>query len=238
MDIELLREALGESLYEEARKKVEGLEHFRVIDTESGNWIPRNRFDEERKGLSSNLKKTQEALEALRGEHDGLLEKSASESKHFKEQVAALRGDIRQRDEQIASLTGSLSDRDSRIESMKSDMESHEGKIRELTEGLTAREGEIRGLRLEGRAMEAVRKSGARDPELVMRLLDRTKLTEGEDGSLQGLHDQLEDIRKEAGYLFQREHAPRGGYMPSGGGEEGAGGSDINAAIRAAFGRR
>ncbi len=235
MELDLLKDSLGEELYETVAKRLAGVENLRVIDTQEGTWIPRARFDEERKSL----KTAQEQLRTLQGEHEELKRNRAAEEKAYREQVAALKGDLTRRDEQIESLSGSMQERDKSIEGLRGDVESRDGTIEQLKAGLAERDGRIRRLNLYGKERELVRKAGARDPELVFRLLDQDRITENGDGSLEGLSEQLETLKKESGYLFQREHAPRGGWaMP--GAQEAEGhtlSGNVNAAIRAAFGR-
>ena len=237
MDIEMLRDALGEELYTQARGKLSSLEGWRVIDTQSGSWVPRGRFDEERKGL----KGLQEKLEALQGEHEELLKTRETEGRAFREQVNALKGDVKTKDEQIASLSGSIQEREKSLEEMKGHLSARDSELARMKESLQEREGQIQTLQVHTAEREAVRKAGARDPEVVFRLLDQSGITRAEDGSLQGLQEQLNGLRRDAPYLFQKEHAPRGGYAQSGNGsgagEKHTATSDVNAAIRAAFGR-
>ena len=240
MDITLLKDALGEALYGEAEEKLGRVDNLRIIDTQEGNWIPRSRFDEERRGLGESLKGAKEELEALRGEHEAYVGRAEKEGRSLRDQLSALRGDVRQRDEAIEGLTASLTDRDGRLEALRGDMEKSEGRIRELEASLASRDREVRDLRVTGKAREALRRAGARDPDLVLRLMDMEKVREAGNGELEGLGDQLDAIRRDAGYLFQRAHASRGGYAEEAAPTQAApaGGGDINAAIRAAFGRR
>lgn len=54
----------------------------------------------------------------------------------------------------------------------------------------------------------ALRRSGARNEKAVRALLDEEGLQLGEDGELQGLKEQLGEIRIQHGYLFSEEKAP------------------------------
>ena len=235
MELDMLKEQLGDELYGNVSKRLQGVDNLRIIDTQDGSWIPRARFDEERRGLKS----AQEQLRQLQGEQEEFRKSREAEEKAWKEQVAALKGDVARRDEQIESLSASMQERDSCIEGLRGDVKSRDGTIEQLRTGLAEREGQIRTLHLHGREKELVRKAGARDPEVVFRLLDQGRISVAEDGTVTGLTEQLEALKKESGYLFQREHAPRGGWaMP--GAQEAEGhtlSGNVNAAIRAAFGR-
>ena len=237
MELDMLKEQLGDELYGAVSRRLQGVDNLRIIDTQDGSWIPRSRFDEERRGLKS----TQEQLRQLQGEHEEFRKSREAEEKAWKDQVAALRGDVARRDEQIESLSTSMQERDSCIEGLRGDVKSRDGTIEQLRTGLAERDGQIRTLHLHGKEKELVRKAGARDPEVVFRLLDQDRISVGEDGTVTGLTEQLETLKKESGYLFQREHAPRGGWsMPGGQGTESGESTlsgNVNAAIRAAFGR-
>lgn len=55
---------------------------------------------------------------------------------------------------------------------------------------------------------QSLRQAGARNEKAVRALLKEQELALGEDGTLQGLDEQLEAIRHECGYLFGPNQAP------------------------------
>ena len=97
----------------------------------------------------------------------------------------------------------------------------------------------ITGLKREQKVRSLVSQSGAREQDVVFRLLDMDKVKQEEDGSLSGIQEQLDELKKKSAYLFGHGFSPKGGFdgprenpkKPSGGS------NDVNAAIRAAFGR-
>ena len=55
---------------------------------------------------------------------------------------------------------------------------------------------------------QSLRQAGARNEKAVRALLKEQELALGEDGTLQGLDEQLEALRHECGYLFGPNQAP------------------------------
>ena len=62
----------------------------------------------------------------------------------------------------------------------------------------------------------------ARNMELVRRALDLSKVTVAEDGSISGLSEQLDALKKSDGYLFAEEPLPGGKHVSTGGSHGGS----------------
>lgn len=54
----------------------------------------------------------------------------------------------------------------------------------------------------------ALMKAGVRNPSFVMRGLDMGSIQQADDGSLTGIDEQIESLRKSDGYMFLPEAAP------------------------------
>ena len=80
MELDMLKEQLGDELYGAVSRRLQGVDNLRIIDTQDGSWIPRSRFDEERRGLKS----TQEQLRQLQGEHEEFRKSRVAEEKAWK----------------------------------------------------------------------------------------------------------------------------------------------------------
>ena len=78
MDISMLREYLGDTLYAQAEEKLSGIDGLQVIAAHDGTWLPKARLDEE-------IAKRRELQSAL----DGMAEK-ARDSEALRAQVAEL----------------------------------------------------------------------------------------------------------------------------------------------------
>lgn len=78
MDIAMLKEYLGDTLYAQAEEKLSGIDGLQVIAAHDGTWLPKARLDEE-------IARRREAQSAL----DAMAEK-ARDSEELRAQVAEL----------------------------------------------------------------------------------------------------------------------------------------------------
>jgi len=70
-------------------------------------------------------------------------------------------------------------------------------------------------LKLDNALSKALAGCGARDADIVGKLLDRSIIKLGEDGKLQGWPEQLEALQKSDGYLFAETQQPTfRGFQP------------------------
>ena len=90
-------------------------------------------------------------------------------------------------------------------------------KDREKEEALAAQ-------RLEFATREKLRESNALDVDIVFNLLDKTKITFGDDGKLNGLEDQVKALQEGKSFLFGKEDNSTPGER--GTGRRGDGGSN------------
>ena len=111
----------------------------------------------------------------------------------------------------------------------------------QLTSDVAARDAEIARIGMSYRIKDALRGLNVRNADVVMPLLKLDKITE-QDGSLVGLDEQVEEIKKTDGYLFADTHPSRLGFGGAlggnGGGKSEPSSADANAAIRMAAGRQ
>ena len=126
-----------------------------------------------------------------------------------------------------------LADLTKQLEEAKKAGEGSEA-LKEAVEALKAqlaeRDSTISGMKRSQKVRAALAKANAKDP---------AQIGEDEKGELTGVEEQLKALRESAGYLFNEEPKPKGGWggaktQPQGDGDPNA---DVNAAIRAAAGR-
>lgn len=112
-------------------------------------------------------------------------------------------------------------------------------KVAELEAQVAEKDKAITGYEKKGKVAAALREAGARDEELLLRLIDLDSVTFDDKDGLSGLEEQLEPIRKKNPYLFHRA-AQRGGVDAGGMPPAGSGrvtNQAINDEIRRASGR-
>ena len=115
--------------------------------------------------------------------------------------------------------------------------------IEQLTAQVQERDATITGMKRSAKVQAALAKANARDPKVVERLLDASKIGEDDKGNLTGLDDQVKVLKESSAYLFNEDPGSRGGWgggknpQENRGGSGGNGNSEINSIIRAAAGR-
>ena len=155
--------------------------------------------------------------------------------------------------EQVDSLTSErdslkqqVSDRDGQLDDLRKNAgknEELEATIKQLQEDnkaaaakyqndLAAKE---KGFKIEG----ALRDAKAKNVKAVLSLIDTEKVSVQKDGTLDGLTDQIEAVKKSDSYLFDAENAGQpikfGGNFGNGDNNNGAGKDNIASRIAARF---
>lgn len=110
------------------------------------------------------------------------------------------------------------------------------GKVTQLTNDLANRDTKIAQIGMRYRVKDELRGMGVRNPDMLLNMLDLSKVTE-QEGKLVGLVEQVDPYRKSDSYLFNNTPAIRGGFGGSVERQE-ISTADANAAIRAAAGRQ
>ena len=212
MDLEKIREALGTELFPQVQSRLKGLK-LEILDPQEGKWVE--------SGLLEDSRKTEE--------------KVRREAEDFRGRLREMEAGLAQRDAEIARLTVLQGDWEEKCRGLEGEMEKRNRSLEELRAGLEERDGTIRALHRDAYERRLVHESRARDPEVVMKLLDQDRVRPEKDGTWSGVREQLEGLKRRSAYLFHPEADERGGFvMGAGRTREGA---DVNTAIRSAFGR-
>lgn len=100
-------------------------------------------------------------------------------------------------------------------------------------------EKDLRAKRFDFALEKGLAASGARNPKALSGLIDVSKLTLGEGGELTGLDAQLETLKKgeDTAFLFQQAQTSTGLSHERGGDPGADKNAQVNAALRAAFGK-
>jgi hypothetical protein len=110
------------------------------------------------------------------------------------------------------------------VDTLKKDLADSQGKMTVLTRNYQIK--------------DIIRASDVRDADVVMKLLDTSKVEE-KDGKLTGVAEQLEALKKSSPYLFNEQQPSRAGF--GGGKPDGTkpdnSNTEVNNIIRAAAGR-
>lgn len=139
---------------------------------------------------------------------------------------------------QVNDLTQQLTD----AQKNAGDIDALNQRITQLTQDVADRDGKLASLSLDYDIKDAARAAKARDVDIVVGLLDKSKITK-KDGKLSGVEEQFKALRESKGFLFEPEQggSNRGGFD---GRQDILGGNDgkttnaaVNDAIRQMAGR-
>ena len=205
-NFDYLKPVLGEELFTQFTEKMANANGITLVNVSDGSYVPKAKFDTEiaakkqYSGQVAELSKQQATLEQQIKELTEKLDAAQAEganAKALQEKVDELTADLEAKkkalnetkplSKQVAELTAAVADRDKAIEFM--------GKS--------------------NRVSNLLRKSGARNPEVLMRMIDMDKVGEA-DGAITGLEEQVEALKLSDPYLFAGEPSPKGGVNDGG----------------------
>lgn len=146
----------------------------------------------------------------------GLSEEAAD--KVLKEHVPYDR--FKQVNDDKKALEGQLKDRDTAIDGLNAKLkagEDAEKSITQLKEQLQQKDAQAAAIRKDAAIQVALTQAKAKNPKAALALLESDKLELQEDGSVKGLKDALDALKKSDAYLFEADKpaAPQpGGFLP------------------------
>ena len=91
--------------------------------------------------------------------------------------------------------------------------ETLKGQIAQLQSDITARDAALKKQQLEYTIKDAVRNNKAKNADVVMKMIDQSKITEN-NGQFYGLNEQIEALKQTDAYLFEDKQASSGGVDP------------------------
>ncbi len=222
MELDKIRDALGSELYAQVSPRLRDLK-LEILDPAEGLYVKKDEMDKLRKSEADAVSRARTVTESL----EEVKKKAKEDSDTYVSQLSDMEDRLKAREAEVQALKDQHREKDQAMRGMQEQLSGLEKRLKEST-------GTIRGLEKTAYERRVVEKSGAKDPDLVMRLLDDSRVLEEKDGSYSGISEQLEEMKRGAAYLFRGEISERGGLTDVRGmHHEG----DVNAAIRAAFGR-
>lgn len=222
MELDKIRDALGSDLFAQVSPRLRDLK-LEILDPAEGLYVKKDEMDKLRKSEADAISRARTVTESL----EEVKKKAKEDSDTYVSQLSDMEDRLKAREAEVQALKDQHREKDQAMRGMQEQLTGLEKRLKEST-------GTIRGLEKTAYERRVVEKSGAKDPDLVMRLLDDSRVLEEKDGSYSGISEQLEEMKRGAAYLFRGEISERGGLTDVRGmHHEG----DVNAAIRAAFGR-
>lgn len=148
-----LKEYLGEELYSQVQKKLEGNDKVKLANLANGEYVSKDKYD----------------------------------------------GDLKEKDTKIAELTNKVKEFDGvDIEKFKKDIKDWEIKYNTT----------VADLKKSNAISLAIAKAKPKNEKALMALIDTEIIKLNDDGSVTGLAEQLEKVKKENGFLFEEDINP------------------------------
>ena len=228
MNIDFLRPAIGDDLFEQVYEKLKDAKGITLVNTADGSYVPKSKFDDER-----NVSKGYKAqIDELNGKLTQLQE-AASAAEKLKEQIASLQEAANGNEElkkQIVQMQEAVAGTDKLKE-----------QLAQLQADIVAKDEAMKNQKLQFAIRDGARNAKAKNPDIVVKMIDTSKITEN-NGQYAGLNEQFEALKASDAYLFEGEkepdQPPAGGVDPHNEPDPGAPGSNesLNAMIRHAAG--
>ncbi len=136
--------------------------------------------------------------------------------------------EIRNLTQQVTTLQTQLNEANQKVGSI----DGLNQQITKLTGDVAQRDATIQSLTLKYDVKDALRGMNAKNPDVVLPLLNMETIKRGADGKLTGLLEQVEGLKQKDGYLFDSQPGSRGGFN---GGQDTGGDNSPNAAMNAAI---
>ncbi len=136
----------------------------------------------------------------------------------------------------VKTLTTQVTDLTTQLNAAKAasgNVDALNAQITQLQADIANRDSKIASIGKEYKIKDALRGMKARNVDVIMPLLHQDKITE-KDGKLDGLTEQIENLKKSDSYLFDDDQGGNGGFD---GGQNigGSGGDSINSAVNTAI---
>ena len=211
---------------------------------------------------------TQEQLESQVASLNEQIKNLTGQTKDLNAQITNLTSEIAQKDSTIKSLTDekdtalnnmkaqhevdvkTLTDKQANeLKTLQDALKAAQDKasvadtltdrVAKLTQDIADRDATIRNTNKQYRIKDEVRGRHAKNVDVVMKMLDIDKITEDEEGNMNGLGEQLDALVKSDAYLFDTNPGgQRGGFSgnPDIGGDNKSANDVVNKAIRALSG--
>lgn len=128
-----------------------------------------------------------------------------------------LRSKVADGETKIKSLEASEKALNEQLDSNKATSEElgkAQSTIEDLNKQLTTVQEQVAQGDMRFGVLNEVIKTNPHDPQDVMKFVDMSKVTTGEDGTLEGLAEQIKGLQKSKAYLFQGE-LTQDGYTPA-----------------------
>ena len=211
-NLEFLKPVLGDQVYTSILEKMNEAPGITLVNASDGSYVPKAKFDTEIAAKKQYLTQV-EALSKEKATLDAEISTLKNQLNEASETGSKREKDMKKDAELIAKLQGEVKQLSGDLEQRTRDLEaagSYKGEIERLNGIIAERDRSIENIRKQGRLCVMLRVSGARNPDVLMRMIDIDRVQE-KDGKVTGLEEQLKALKASDPYLFSDTPAPRGG---------------------------
>ena len=210
--LEFLKPVLGDQVYTSFLEKMNDAPGITLVNASDGSYVPKAKFDTEIAAKKQYLSQV-ESLSKEKATLDAVISSLKNQLNEATETGSKREKDMKKDAEMIAKLQGEVKQLSGDLEQRTKDLEAagnYKGEIERLNGIIAERDRSIDTIRKQGRLSIMLKESGARNPDVLMRMIDIDKVQE-KDGKVTGLDEQLKALKASDPYLFTDIPAPRGG---------------------------
>ena len=211
-NLEFLKPVLGEQVYTSFLEKMSDAQGITLVNAADGSYVPKAKFDTELAAKKQYLSQV-EALSKEKATLDAEVSSLRNQLTEASDAGAKRERDVQKSAETIAKLQSELKQLNGDLEQRTREVKeasTYKGEIERLNSVIADRDRAIETIRKQSRLSVMLKEAGARNPDVLMRMIDLDKVTEHE-GKITGLDEQLKALKTSDPYLFSDRPAPRGG---------------------------
>ena len=158
----------------------------------------------ERKFLKEKLGLADDIVDQVLAENGKDIEKVEAKLNTANDQITSLQGQLEDRDGQLKDLKKSAGDNEELKQQIADLQKANEDTKKNL-------ESQLQQTKVNSAINLALSGAKARDAKAVMPFINRDTLKLNEDGSVAGLKEQIEAVKKDKGFLFESDESKPGG---------------------------
>ena len=205
-NFDFLKPVLGDELYTQFAEKMANANGITLANIGDGSYIPKAKFDTE---------------VAAKKQYSGQLTELSKQSATYAKQIEELTAQL----EEAQATSANAKELQTKVEELTADLEAKKKalseskalnkQVEQLTATIADKDKAIELLGKTNRVTNFLRASGARNPDVLIKMIDLDKVGI-KDGKISGLDEQIETLKVSDPYLFAGEPSPKGGVDDGG----------------------
>ncbi len=200
--MEFLKDILGEELYNQVESKISASDKkVKLINGADGSYVPKVKFDQ----VNDQKKELQQQVDTLKD----------ISTKY--EDLQADVGNWKDQADKVPALKKKMEEWETKATGLEGELTTSKEQIDAFAETETKYKEELRNTQINSAIEKQLTLSNAKYPDLVFSKFDRTKIEIAEDGTIQGIDEQLKGFKETYKEMFGQDKMT-GGSPNTGGG--------------------